>query len=151
MSVVDWNEAVRLRRGRRLVFTNGVFDILHAGHVRLLEAARGLGDLLVVGLNSDASVRGLDKGPNRPIHGEDDRAAVLAALRCVDAVVVFEQATPVALIEALRPEVHVKGGDYLADELPETPVVRAYGGEVVVLPLLEGRSTTEALRKAGLE
>ncbi|MCO5298144.1 MAG: D-glycero-beta-D-manno-heptose 1-phosphate adenylyltransferase [Fimbriimonadaceae bacterium] len=151
MSVVDLNEAVRLRQGKRLVLTNGVFDLLHAGHVRLLEAARAHGDLLIVGINSDASVRRLGKGPHRPIHPQEDRAEVLAALRCVDAVVIFDESNPIALIEALRPEVHVKGGDYRLEELPETPVVQGYGGEVVLLPLLEGRSTTSALRKAGLE
>jgi rfaE bifunctional protein nucleotidyltransferase chain/domain len=133
------------------VLTNGVFDLLHAGHVRLLEAARAHGDLLIVGINSDASVRRLGKGPNRPIHPQEDRAEVLAALRCVDAVVIFEESDPIALIEALRPEVHVKGGDYRLEELPETPVVQGYGGQVVLLPVLEGRSTTSALRKAGLE
>ena len=144
-------EALRLRAGRRLVFTNGVFDVLHAGHVRSLIAARACGDLLIVGVNSDASVRALGKGPNRPIHGEDDRVEVLEALRAVDGAVVFEESTPLALIEALRPEVHVKGGDYRAEDLPETPLVRSYGGEVVIVPLLEGRSSTEALRKAELE
>ena len=144
-------EALRLRAGRRLVFTNGVFDVLHAGHVRSLSAARACGELLIVGVNSDASVRALGKGPNRPIHGEDDRVEVLEALRAVDGAVVFEESTPLALIEALRPEVHVKGGDYRAEDLPETPLVRSYGGEVVIVPLLEGRSSTEALRKAELE
>lgn len=151
MSAMNLQEALRLRQGRRLVFTNGVFDLLHAGHVRLLEAARAMGDLLIVGMNSDASVRGLGKGPNRPICSESDRAEVLGALRCVDAVVVFDERTPAALIEALRPEVHVKGGDYRADELPEAPLVRSYGGQIAIVPLLEGRSTTETLRKAGLE
>jgi len=148
---MNLQEALRLRQGRRLVFTNGVFDLLHAGHVRLLEAARAMGDLLIVGMNSDASVRGLGKGPNRPICSESDRAEVLGALRCVDAVVVFDERTPAALIEALRPEVHVKGGDYRADELPEAPLVRSYGGQIAIVPLLEGRSTTETLREAGLE
>ncbi len=141
-------EALSLRAGKRLVLTNGVFDILHAGHVRYLEEASRLGDLLIVGINSDASARGLGKGPDRPINPVDDRLAVLSALRCVAGVVVFEEPTPIALIEALRPEVHVKGGDYQADRLPETPLVQSYGGEVVILPLLHGRSTTEILRKA---
>lgn len=148
---MDLKEAVRLREGCRLVFTNGVFDLLHAGHVRLLEAARGMGDMLIVGLNSDASVKGLGKGPDRPIHQQVDRAEVLGALRCVDAVVVFDEPTPIKLIRALRPEVHVKGGDYRAEDLPETAVVREYGGTVVIVPLLEGRSTSAALKKAGLE
>lgn len=138
-----------MREGKRLVFTNGVFDILHAGHVAILAEARLLGDLLIVGVNSDASVKRLSKGPDRPVHTLGDRLAVLRALRMVDAAIPFEEDTPVTLIEALRPEVHVKGGDYEADSLPETPVVRAYGGEVVILPLLPGRSTTEALRRLG--
>ncbi|MFY9234956.1 MAG: D-glycero-beta-D-manno-heptose 1-phosphate adenylyltransferase [Fimbriimonadaceae bacterium] len=148
MSVADVQE---LRQGKRLVFTNGVFDILHAGHVRLLEAASKLGDLLVVGINSDVSVRSLGKGANRPINREDDRAVVLSALRCVDAVLLFQEQTPELLIEKLRPDVHVKGGDYQEEDLPEAKIVRGYGGQVVILPLLEGRSTTSILEKAGLE
>ncbi len=131
-----------LREGHRLVFTNGVFDILHAGHVELLEAARRLGDLLIVGMNSDASVRRLGKGEDRPINPLGDRAIVVSALRCVDAVVSFEEDTPIELIRQLQPEVHVKGGDYNADSLPETPTIRGYGGEVVIIPLLHGRSST---------
>lgn len=135
------------RRGKTLVFTNGVFDVLHAGHVRLLTQARALGDLLVVGLNTDASTRRLGKGPGRPVNTLEDRAAVVGALKAVDFVVSFEEATPVELILLLKPEVHVKGGDYQASELPEAPVVESYGGRVVVVPLLEGRSTTATLRK----
>ena len=125
-----------------MVFTNGVFDILHAGHVRYLAEARSLGDLLIVGMNTDASVRRLGKGPERPINPLEDRIAVLSALRAVDGVVAFDEDTPVELIRALRPEVHVKGGDYDPEGMPETPLVRSYGGEVVILPTLEGRSTT---------
>lgn len=143
-------EAEALRSGRRLVFTNGVFDILHAGHVSYLESARALGDLLIVGLNSDVSARGLGKGPGRPVFGLDDRARVVGALRCVDGVVAFDEPTPEAVLAALKPEVHVKGGDYRADDMPETPLVRSYGGEVVILPYVVGRSTTEALRRLGL-
>lgn len=143
------DEALELRQGKRLVFTNGVFDILHAGHVTYLAQARELGDLLIVGLNSDASVRGLGKGPDRPVNCEEDRMAVLEALRAVDGVVVFEDATPEGLIEALKPEVHVKGGDYDPEQMPETPLVRSYGGEVVILPLLAGRSTTGILGRLG--
>ena len=137
----------RMRIAKRLVFTNGVFDILHAGHVRYLEQARELGDLLIVGLNSDASVRRLGKGPERPINSEEDRAAILAALRCVDGVVLFDEPTPESLISQLRPDVHVKGGDYREEDLPEAPIVRSYGGDVVLLPLLEGRSTSSIIRK----
>lgn len=136
------SEAQTLRQGKRLVFTNGVFDILHAGHVRYLAEARELGDLLLVGMNDDAGVRRLGKGPERPINPLEDRAAVLEALRAVDGVIAFSEDTPIELIRALKPEVHVKGGDYEVDSLPETPIVRSYGGEVVILPLLAGRSTT---------
>lgn len=143
------DEALDLRQGKRLVFTNGVFDILHAGHVTYLAQARELGDLLIVGLNSDASVRGLGKGPDRPVNSQEDRMAVLEALRAVDGVVIFDDATPEGLIAALKPEVHVKGGDYDPEQMPETPLVRSYGGEVVILPLLAGRSTTGILGRLG--
>lgn len=139
--------ALHLRRGKRLVFTNGVFDLLHSGHVRYLAEARRLGDLLIVGMNTDASVRKLGKGPDRPINPLEDRMAVLEALRSVDAVVPFDEPDPVRLIEVLKPEVHVKGGDYDIEAMPETPVVRSYGGEVVILPLLEGRSTTSIVER----
>lgn len=142
-------EVLELRHGKKLVFTNGVFDILHAGHVRYLEQARAMGDLLIVGLNSDASARALGKGPGRPINSEEDRAAVLRALRSVDAVVTFDDATPERLIRAIRPEVHVKGGDYKPEDLPEAAAVTDYGGEVRIVPFLEGRSTTAILEKLG--
>jgi len=132
----------RLRaEGRRVVFTNGCFDILHAGHVRFLQAARREGDVLVVGLNADASVQRL-KGAGRPIHGEADRIAVLCALSCVDHVVVFEEDTPLALIEAIRPDVLVKGEDWREKGVVGREIVEERGGRVVLLPLLEGRSTT---------
>jgi D-beta-D-heptose 7-phosphate kinase/D-beta-D-heptose 1-phosphate adenosyltransferase len=127
--------------GERIVSTNGVFDVLHVGHVRYLQAARQLGDLLVVGVNSDACTRRL-KGPTRPIVPEAERAEILAALACVDYVTIFDEDTPTALLEIIRPDIHVKGGDYDVETLPETPVVRRYGGEVVTLPFVEGRSTT---------
>lgn len=132
-------------RGGRVVAAGGCFDVLHAGHVSLLRRARSLGDCLVVCLNGDASVRAL-KGPGRPLVGQHDRAHVLSALECVDAVWVFDEPTPLAALERLRPDVWVKGGDYTADDLPETPVVRRHGGEVVCLPLLPGRSTTGLVR-----
>ena len=147
MSLFSVEQARALGAGRRLVFTNGVFDILHAGHVQYLAAARELGDLLIVGVNSDASVRLLGKGPNRPVNPLEDRAAVLAALRCVDGVVAFDELTPERLISELRPDVHVKGGDYRVEDLPEAKIVLGYGGEVKIIPLLEGRSTTATLRK----
>lgn len=146
--MLELADALNLRQGKRLVFTNGVFDILHAGHVRYLAQAAELGDLLIVGVNSDASVRRLGKGSDRPINPLEDRCAVLEALRSVAATVAFDDDTPVRLIEALRPEVHVKGGDYLPEALPEAAMVKAYGGEVVILPFLEGRSTTQILERA---
>lgn len=139
------------RDGLRLVLTNGVFDLLHSGHVQYLEQARALGDLLVVGINSDASARAI-KGPMRPLVSQEDRAYLLAALRWVDYVTIFPQSTAEALVEALEPEVYVKGGDYGRTEqglqvidlsrLPEARVVQAYGGQVVLIPYLPGRSTT---------
>lgn len=135
------------RTGKTIVFTNGVFDILHAGHVTYLEAARRLGDALVVGVNTDDSVRRLQKAPNRPVNPLDDRLTVLRALRAVDAAIPFDENTPETLIDQLRPDIHVKGGDYTAESLPETPLVRSYGGQVVILPLLPGRSTTQILAR----
>ena len=136
--------------GKTIVFTNGVFDILHAGHVQLLRRARALGDVLVVGVNSDASTRRL-KGPTRPINGERDRAALIQALDCVDYAVVFEEDTPEAVLRALRPHVHVKGGDYTPETLPEAPVAREVGARIEILPFVEGRSTTRVIEKiAGL-
>ncbi|MBL7943758.1 MAG: D-glycero-beta-D-manno-heptose 1-phosphate adenylyltransferase [Flavobacteriales bacterium] len=138
------------KQGLRVVFTNGVFDILHAGHVDYLEKAASLGDRLIVGLNSDASVRRLGKAPDRPLNEEGARKKVLGALRCVDAVEVFAEDTPLALITLVKPDVLVKGGDYdPAETRPDHPaymvgsdVVRAAGGQVVAIPLLEGFSTT---------
>ncbi len=143
-------QALERRKGYRLVFTNGVFDIIHAGHVRYLEEAQLLGDLLFVGVNSDESVRRLGKGPNRPINPLQDRMKVLAALRFVDGVVAFDEDTPEALIAILKPDVHVKGGDYRAEDLPETKIVESYGGRVVILPTLEGRSSTRVIKELGL-
>jgi D-beta-D-heptose 7-phosphate kinase / D-beta-D-heptose 1-phosphate adenosyltransferase len=133
--------------GLRVVATGGCFDLLHAGHVRMLQAARELGDSLIVCLNSDRSVRAL-KGPERPLVPQAARAAVLEALECVDGVVVFDEATPVAAIERLKPAIWVKGGDYSADTLPEAEVVRRHGGEVMVLPYLHGHSTTRLIEEA---
>ncbi len=127
--------------GGRLVLTNGCFDLLHVGHVRYLQAARALGDFLAVGLNSDASVRTL-KGAGRPLVPQDERAEVLAALACVDAVVVFDEPTAETLVAALRPEVYVKGSDYSVATLPEAGVVEGYGGTVRLVPVLPGVSTT---------
>jgi D-beta-D-heptose 7-phosphate kinase/D-beta-D-heptose 1-phosphate adenosyltransferase len=134
-------------RGGRVVATGGCFDLLHAGHVSTLRAARRLGDCLVVLLNSDASVRRL-KGPGRPLVPEGDRAAVLAELSCVDAVVVFDEATPEAVLRRLRPDLFAKGGDYAGRPLPERAVLAEWGGEAVLLPYLDGRSTSRLVREA---
>ena len=140
--------AARVRsRGGTVVATGGCFDLLHAGHVSTLRAARGLGDCLVVCLNSDASVRRL-KGPGRPLVPEADRAAVLSALGCVDAVILFDEDTPEAVLGELRPHLFAKGGDYAVGELPETAALARWGGEVVILPYVEGRSTTGLVNQA---
>lgn len=135
------------RRGKTLVFTNGVFDILHAGHVRYLAQARELGDLLVIGVNTDESVRRLGKAPDRPVNPLEDRIAVLSALRAVDFAIPFSEDTPETLIAQIKPDIHVKGGDYTIDQLPETPLVQGYGGKVVILPFLTGKSTTSVIEK----
>ena len=125
-----------------LVFTNGVFDILHRGHVLYLAQARALGASLVVGLNSDASARGLGKGPGRPLNGEADRACVLAALESVSLVTLFDEATPVSLLKLVQPRWYVKGGDYDIETLEETRWVRGWGGDARALPFVEGYSTS---------
>lgn len=140
-------DALELRKGRSLVFTNGVFDLLHVGHVRYLRQARALGDVLIVGVNSDESVRRLNKGPERPLNSAEDRIEVLEALRWVDGAVEFSEDTPVELIRQLMPEIHVKGGDYRVEDLPETPIVEAYGGRVEILPFVVGRSTTSLVNR----
>ena len=140
--------AVLREAGQRIVFTNGCFDILHAGHVRYLEEARALGDCLVLGLNTDASVRRL-KGETRPVNTELDRAAVTGALAAVDYVVLFDEPTAETLIEKVRPAVYVKGGDYTRETLPEARVVEKYGGEVHFIDLVPGRSTTKIIEKIG--
>jgi D-beta-D-heptose 7-phosphate kinase/D-beta-D-heptose 1-phosphate adenosyltransferase len=130
-----------------VVFTNGVFDLLHPGHVDVLRGARAEGAHLVVGVNSDASVRRLNKGPERPVRSEGDRAYVLAALECVDAVVVFDEDTPAELVATLQPDVLVKGGDYRPEEVAGGDTVRARGGRVVIIPLTAGHSTTATIAK----
>jgi len=128
-------------RGRTIVFTNGVFDLLHPGHVRYLQQARALGDALIVGVNSDRSVRAI-KGPTRPITPEDERAELIEGLACVDAAVVFDEDTPWQLIAALQPDVLVKGADWAADAIVGRDIVEARGGRVVRVPLEAGKSTT---------
>jgi D-beta-D-heptose 7-phosphate kinase/D-beta-D-heptose 1-phosphate adenosyltransferase len=127
--------------GKRIVFTNGCFDLLHLGHVRYLEHARRLGDVLIVGINTDASVRRL-KGENRPLRSQEECAALVAALKPVDSVTLFEEDTPETLIAELQPDVLVKGGDYAPEQIAGAPLVQSWGGKVVVLPYLSGYSTT---------
>ena len=135
-------------RGELVVFTNGCFDLLHVGHVTYLERARRHGQRLVVGLNTDRSVRAL-KGPQRPLIGQADRARVLAALAAVDAVVLFDEDTPLELIRRLQPDVLAKGADYREDEVVGAAEVRARGGQVVLLPLVDDRSTSGIIRRMG--
>ncbi len=132
---------------RRIVFTNGCFDLMHIGHTRYLQAAKALGDILVVGVNSDASVRSLDKAPDRPIVPEAQRAEVLAALGCVDYVVIFNEPDPLRLITSVHPNVLVKGGDWSIDRIVGRDVVEAYGGVVKTIPLVPGFSTTGLLQR----
>lgn len=151
MKTVTRNEAAELAqelkdRGKRVVFTNGCFDILHAGHVRYLQAARELGDCLIVGLNSDASVQRL-KGPQRPVNHQQDRAEVLSGLAAVDFVVIFDDETAEGLVREIRPDIYVKGGDYSAKQLPESRIVAEYGGRTVLIPEVPGRSTTNLIKK----
>ena len=134
------------RDGRRVVFTNGVFDILHPGHVRYLRQARALGDLLIIGLNSDASVR-RNKGPARPINSEAERGEILEALECVDAVTVFDEETPAEIIRAIQPDILVKGADWAEDAIVGRNTVEAGGGRVVRVPIEQGYSTTEIIRR----
>lgn len=146
--IMSWDDAAswRARVAGPVVFTNGVFDLLHPGHIAVLLGARREGAALVVGLNSDASVRRL-KGPARPVRTEQERAAVLAALEMVDAVVVFDEDTPQQLVERLQPDVIVKGGDYTPDAIAGADAVRARGGRVVVIPLVAGQSTTSIIAR----
>ena len=132
--------------GRRVATTNGCFDVLHVGHLRYLEAAKDVGDILVVLLNSDPSVQRL-KGASRPIVPEAERAEMLSGLACVDYVCIFNQDTPVDLLERIRPNTHIKGGDYSAQSLPEAPVLEGMGTEIVFIPLIEGRSTTNLVQR----
>jgi rfaE bifunctional protein nucleotidyltransferase chain/domain len=147
----DWAQLARLvaqhrRAGRRVVFTNGCFDVLHRGHVTYLAQAKRLGDVLIVAVNDDAGVRRL-KGPDRPVNTADDRAAVLAALECVDHVTQFSENTPVALISLLMPDVYAKGGDYTPETLPETPIMHSFGGEVHILDYVADQSTSAVIER----
>ncbi len=132
---------------RPLVFTNGVFDVLHRGHVAYLHAARQCGASLIVAVNSDASARGLGKGPDRPLNRDIDRALVLAGLAAVDAVTFFDEPTPCALLQRVRPEIYVKGGDYDMEALEETRLVRSWGGRSLAIPFVSGYSTTSLVQR----
>jgi rfaE bifunctional protein nucleotidyltransferase chain/domain len=131
-------------KGKRIVFTNGCFDLLHIGHVRYLESAKSLGDILIVGVNSDHSVRSL-KGPNRPILPEEERIEVLSSLECVSYVTLFDEPTPLELISSLLPHLLVKGGDWTKEAIVGSEVVERAGGEVVILPFVEGSSTSQLI------
>jgi len=151
MCLLSLEEAVKIRkecrrRGKKVVFTNGCFDIIHVGHIRLLKEASKLGDVLIIGLNSDDSVRKI-KGPARPINSLSDRAEVLSSIRYVDYITAFEEETPRRLISLLLPDVLVKGGDYRKDEIVGADVVEAEGGKVVTIPLVEGKSTTKLIER----
>ncbi len=132
-----------------IAFTNGCFDVLHAGHIYYLQRAKSHGSVLWIGLNSDISVKSI-KGPNRPIHSQDARAFVLNGLACVDFITIFDEDTPIDLLSQIKPDRHIKGGDYTKDSLPEYPIVKAYGGDVIIEPFLEGFSSTNIINK-GLE
>lgn len=143
----DIDQKLASVRSKKIVFTNGCFDLLHVGHVRYLKEARRLGDFLVVGVNSDASVKRL-KGPERPLQNENDRAEILSSLSCVDAVVIFEEDTPEKLIHAVRPHILVKGGDWKIDQIVGGSFVQSYGGQVMSLQFVAGKSTTSLIEKA---
>lgn len=134
------------KEGKKIVFTNGCFDILHIGHVKYLEDAKSLGDILIVGVNNDESVRIL-KGNSRPIVPDLERAEILAALKCVDYVVIFNELNPENLIAQLKPAIHVKGGDYVIDQIPESKLVESFGGKTIILNEVKGKSTSNIIQK----
>ena len=133
-------------KGKKIVFTNGCFDILHVGHVRYLKEAKALGDILILGLNSDCSVKSL-KGSNRPINNESDRAEVLSALKAIDYVVIFDEKTAENIVGEVKPDIYAKGGDYSIDNLPEAKIVAEHGGKTVLLQLVDGKSSTNIINK----
>ncbi len=151
--LIDRKKISNLRgelQGKKTVFTNGCFDILHVGHVRYLTAAKNFGDVLIVGLNTDESVKKL-KGASRPVNNQNDRAEVLLGLKAVDHVIFFGEDTAENLIAELQPDVYVKGGDYTLDTLPEAKIVQAYGGQIELVKLVEGKSTTNIIKKISSE
>ncbi len=139
-----------VRAGKKVVFTNGCFDLLHIGHVRYLQAAKALGDILVVALNTDASVKKL-KGPTRPVQVENDRAEILAALECVDFTILFGEETPERVIKLIKPDILAKGGDWKIEQIVGAPFVQSYGGQVYSLAFIEGKSTTKLIEKSQLK
>jgi rfaE bifunctional protein nucleotidyltransferase chain/domain len=146
---IDMNQIESIKislADKKIVFTNGCFDILHRGHVDYLSRAKDLGDVLWVGLNSDESVRRI-KGSTRPIHSSQDRQFVLSGLQSVDFVTIFQEDTPIELLKKIQPSVHTKGGDYDIESLPETPFIRSWGGVIEILPFIDGKSTTGILKK----
>jgi D-glycero-beta-D-manno-heptose 1-phosphate adenylyltransferase len=145
-SLSDLKNILKKDPQKKVVFTNGCFDILHCGHVTYLEQAKALGDILVVGLNADSSVKKL-KGESRPINSESDRAIVLAALESTNYICIFSEDTPMSIIQSLRPDIHVKGGDYKAEDLPEYPILKAYGAEVCILSFVPGKSSSSIMEK----
>lgn len=136
------------KSGKKIIFTNGCFDILHIGHIRYLKKARSFGDILVVGLNSDSSVKKL-KGNNRPVFSQNERAEILSSLEFVDFVVIFKENTPEKIISILKPDVHVKGGDYKTNNLPETEIVKKYSGKIKIVKFIPGYSTTNIIKGIG--
>ncbi len=148
--ILSWEEAVTGRNeisDGKVVFTNGVFDIIHRGHIDYLVEARSLGNMLIVGVNSDRSARGLNKGPERPLNNQEDRACIVSQLKPVDIVVIFDQPTPAELIETLKPDIVVKGGDYKPEDVVGRETMEKHGGEVVVIPLTPGKSTSDLVKK----
>jgi len=151
MKIIDYNEIQKIAEtlkadGKTVVFTNGCFDILHVGHVRYLQAAKELGDYLILGLNSDQSVRTI-KGPTRPINQQDDRAEVVSALSSVDYVVIFDQPTAENLVAEVKPAIYVKGGDYNIKDLPEAAIVAKHGGQTILIPEVPGKSSSTIIKK----
>lgn len=134
------------KQGKTIVFTNGCFDILHVGHLKYLNEAKRQGDILIVGVNSDSSVKKL-KGETRPINNQYDRAEILGGLKAVDFTTIFEEQTPIETLEIIKPNIHIKGGDYKKEDLPETEIVEKNGGEVRILSFVDGKSTTNIINK----
>ena len=150
-SVISRNIAKKLvrdlrRKGKKVIFTNGFFDIIHVGHVKFLEKAKSLGDVLMVGINSDKSIK-LIKGKRRPLMSQQERAKLVSSLNCVDYVILFDEKLPSKILSELKPDIHVKGADYTIKKLPERKVINSYGGKIMLLPLIKGKSTTNIINK----